>query len=77
MKQKRAKSAIDEFGYQVNAEDFRFPALGKLYCFYCTCRMKLVLAQDGREAHFLHDITLLGPDDVCPNLETPRFQKSS
>lgn len=71
MKQKAAKSAIDEFGNLVSAEDFRFPSMWKLYCFHCSRPMTLVLTQGDREAHFLHDITLLTPGYyiACPNLE--------
>jgi len=78
MKQKPAKSAIDEFGYLVSAEDFRFPSVWKLYCFHCSRPMQLVLAHGEQEAHFLHDAALLvsGEAIACPNLETPQTQRS-
>ncbi|HHA1921850.1 TPA: hypothetical protein ACOEMI_003975 [Enterobacter ludwigii] len=69
MKQKPAKSAIDEFGYLVSAAEFRFQPAGKLYCFYCTRPMVLVRAEGNREAHFLHDTTMVVSGDVvCPNI---------
>ncbi len=79
MKQKAAKSAINEFGYLVNAAEFSCPPAGKLYCFYCSRPMVPVPALDNREAHFLHDLTLLDRDELiaCPNLETPQTEQAS
>lgn len=74
MEQKASKSAIDEFGNLVSTEDFRFPPQGNLYCFHCSRPVLLVPAQGDSEAHFLHGITLLGPDDVCPGLGTSQAQ---
>ena len=74
MKQKAAESALDEFGDLVTAKDFRFPPLGQIYCFHSSRPMLLVPAQGDSEAHFLHDITLLAPNDVCPGLGTSQSQ---
>lgn len=77
MRQKAAKSAIDEFGNLVSAEDFRFPSMWKLYCFHCSRPMQLVLAHGEQEAHFLHDTTQLVPGEAiaCPNLAPPQSQR--
>ena len=76
MTQKAAKYALNEFGYLVNVKDFRFPPAGKLYCFYCAYPVVLVPAQDGREAHFRHALTMSSRKEIiaCPNLEMPQTE---
>ncbi|WP_202561181.1 hypothetical protein [Enterobacter cancerogenus] len=76
MKQKTAKCAINEFGYLVNAADFRFQPPGHLYCFHCAHPVALVPAKDDSDAHFRHGPTMPGRDEmtVCPNLEMPQTE---
>lgn len=76
MKQKAAECAINEFGYLVNASDFRFPPAGKFYCFHCTCPVVLVPALDDSDAHFQHALTMSSRKEIiaCPNLEMPQTE---